>query len=284
MFRNLLATTAIAALLTTAAHAQETMTPAPARPAPTEGVTQAAPVERADGHLASAIIGETVYNGSESDAQNIGKVNDLVIAPNGTVDAIVIGVGGFLGIGEKYVAVAYSDASWAAKDGDQWLVVNTSKEQLEALPEFDRRAYEAAPATSSVSQAPAADPTTVDPTTTAAYDKSRLTKVPVGEIRSTDLTGTTVYGAEDAKVGEIGDVVLSGDGKVDAVVIDVGGFLGIGEKEVAVGMDNLAFMADKDGKKYLYTDFTKDQLEAQPAYDKSTYTQKRDEQRMIIVE
>ena len=282
MFRNLLATTAIAALLTTAAHAQETMTPAPARPAPTEGVTQAAPVERverADGHLASAMIGETVYNGTESDAQNIGKVNDLVISPNGTVDAIVIGVGGFLGIGEKYVAVAYSDASWAAKDGDQWLVVNTSKEQLQALPEFHRRAYQAAPASSSVSEAPA-----VDPTTTAAYDKSRLIKVPVGEIRSTDLTGTTVYGAEDAKVGEIGDVVLSGDGNVDAVVIDVGGFLGIGEKEVAVGMDNLAFMADKDGKKYLYTDFTKDQLEAQPAYDKSTYSQKRDEQRMIIIE
>ena len=61
--------------------------------------------------------------------------------------------------------------------------------------------------------------------------------------------------------------MLTQDSKVDAVIIDVGGFLGIGEKEVAVGMDNLAFMTDKDGKKYLYTNFTKEQLDAQPAYD-----------------
>ena len=46
------------------------------------------------------------------------------------------------------------------------------------------------------------------------------------------------------------------------MIIDVGGFLGIGEKEVAVGSDNLAFMTDKDGNKYLYTTFTKEQLEA----------------------
>ncbi|TJX46649.1 MAG: PRC-barrel domain containing protein, partial [Mesorhizobium sp.] len=62
----------------------------------------------------------------------------------------------------------------------------------------------------------------------------------------------------------------------------VGGFLGIGEKEVAVGMDNLKFMTDKDGKKYLYTTFTKEQLEKQAAYDKGSYAQKRDEQRMIV--
>ena len=56
--------------------------------------------------------------------------------------------------------------------------------------------------------------------------------------------------------------MLTQDGKVDAVIIDVGGFLGVGEKPVAVGFDKLAFMADKDGKKYLYTNFTKEQLEA----------------------
>ena len=70
--------------------------------------------------------------------------------------------------------------------------------------------------------------------------------------------------------------------KVDAVIIDVGGFLGIGEKEVAVGMDNLKFMTDKDGKRYLYTNFTKEQLEAQAPYDKATYVQNRDTQRMMM--
>jgi hypothetical protein len=41
-------------------------------------------------------------------------------------------------------------------------------------------------------------------------------------------------------------------------------------------------MADKDGNKYLYTNFTKEQLDAQPAYDESTYAENRDEQRLIV--
>jgi sporulation protein YlmC with PRC-barrel domain len=106
--------------------------------------------------------------------------------------------------------------------------------------------------------------------------------MPVDKIRSEELVGTTVYGANDVNLGEIGDVVLTGDKKVDAVIIDVGGFLGVGEKEVAIGMENLKFMTDKDGKRYLYTSFTKEQLEAQAPYDKATYTQNRDTQRMIM--
>ncbi|PSJ59356.1 PRC-barrel domain-containing protein [Pseudaminobacter soli (ex Li et al. 2025)] len=306
MFRNLLATTAIATLLTTAAQAQNTTAPAPASPAPMsqDNNPSGAPAMRADGHLASNLIGETVYNSTGDDAQNIGKVKDLVISPNGMVESLVVGVGGFLGLGEKNVAVNYGDADQAEQNGKRWLVVNASKDQLKALPDFDRRAYDvapvsaadtSAPVTNNLAQAPtngggamapahnktAMAPTQPDTMTTASIDKSLLTRVPVGEIRSAELTGTTVYGSEDANVGKIGDVVLSGDGKVDAVIIDVGGFLGIGSKEVAVGMDNLAFMVDKGGKKYLYTNFTKDQLKSQPAYDKSTYSEKRDQQRMI---
>ena len=91
------------------------------------------------------------------------------------------------------------------------------------------------------------------PTTTAAIDKSTLTEMPAGELKAEDLIGTTVYGANDENIGEISDIVLSQDGKVDAIIIDVGGFLGMGEKPVAIGFDKLAFMTDKDGNKYLYT-------------------------------
>ena len=41
-------------------------------------------------------------------------------------------------------------------------------------------------------------------------------------------------------------------------------------------------MTDKDGNKYLYTNFTKEQLDAQLAYDKGSYAEKRDQQRMIL--
>ena len=122
-----------------------------------------------------------------------------------------------------------------------------------------------------------------DTTKTASIDKSQLTKVPPEKMMTDkDLVGTTVYGANDENIGEIGDVVLAKEGKVDAVIIDVGGFLGMGEKPVAVGFDKLSFMADKDGKKYLYTPFTKDQLEAQPAFDEKTFVDNRDKMLMKV--
>ena len=274
----------------------------------------AAPVARADGHLASAMIGETVYNGTADNAENIGEVNDLVLGPNGDTQFVVVGVGGFLGIGEKDIAVAYKDLQWVERDGDRWLVAPYTKDQLTAQAEFDRRPYDVVPATTAAAPAPATDTTAAAPapattdtmaeapatdttaapapattdtmaqapatdtTQTAAIDRSTLTEMPVADIRAEELVGTTVYGANDANVGEIGDVLVTQDGKADAVIIDVGGFLGMGEKEVAVGMDKLAFMTDANGNKYLYTTFTKEQLEAQTAYDASTWADQRDEQ------
>lgn len=249
----------------------------------------------AEGNLASLIIGESVYNGTGDEAQDIGKVNDVVLSADGKAESLVIGVGGFLGLGQKNVAFDFGKASWAERDGDRWLVVEATKESLEALPDFDRRAYEAAPATSTDNSAGAQAPAVVpgagtaaapeaqsDTTSTAATDKSALTEVQMTDVAAKDLDGTTVYGADDVKVGEIGDAVLTPDGQVDAVIIDVGGFLGIGSKPVAVGMDTFKVMADKDGKKYLYTEFTKEQLEAHPAYDKDSYADNREQQRLMI--
>lgn len=296
--------------------------PAPAEPAastdttaPAAGTAQAPaaapaePVKRAEGNLATNIVGQKVYDGTSDDAQNIGSVNDIVLAKGGQAESLVIGVGGFLGMGAKNVAFDFGKAQWAEKNGERWLVAQTTKEELQAQPDFNRRAYDPAPATTAAngpaapapmaavpsdSSTPAVAPTdktaqapaamAPDQTQTAAIDKSALTEMPIGEIRGEDMKGTTVYGANNAKVGEIGDVVLTPDSKPDAVIVDVGGFLGIGEKEVAVGMDNLKFMTDKDGKKYLYTTFTKEQLEAQAAYDKSSYTQNRDKQRLTIMQ
>lgn len=321
MIRTLLASTALATLVATSAFAQQDPAPAVA-PAPAATAQPAAPASdqpmtKADGYLATNMIGESVYNGTGDNAENIGDVNDIVIGNEGTVKAVVIGVGGFLGIGEKSVAIEMAKLNWAEANGDRWLVTNVTKEQLEALPAFDRTPYDPAPApvASNEPMAPAgtapaggtaaapapAEPNVAanpapadqpaagdtaaaptDTTTTAAIDKTTLTEIPSGELKAEELIGTRVYGANDENIGEISDIILSQDGKVDSIVLDVGGFLGMGEKPVAVGFDKLAFMTDKDGNKYLYTKFTKEQLEAQPAYDKGTYTEKRDEQRLTV--
>ena len=274
MIRKLIVTTALTTMMVVSGAFAQTQ-PAPADPA-TPAMKQVMPAE---GHLATNLIGENVYNGTGDNAENIGDVNDLVFDKVGKLASIVIGVGGFLGIGEKDVALAYDKIDWAEKDGDRWIVVSATKEDLTALPAFDRTVFipKANTTTTPNASTPAATDTSAKP-----VDKSTLKETPAGEIRAEELVGTTVYGANDEHVGEIGDVILGADNKVDSIIIDVGGFLGIGEKEVAVALDNLAFMADADNKRYLYTNFTKEQLEAQPAYDKATYAEKRDEQRLIL--
>lgn len=99
----------------------------------------AQPLNSGTGLLASQLMGQTVYSAAN---ENVGEINDLVIAKDaqGTIMA-VIGVGGFLGIGEKDVAVPMTDIQ-VSKDANNntLLVINLSREQLESSPAFDRTA------------------------------------------------------------------------------------------------------------------------------------------------
>jgi hypothetical protein len=78
----------------------------------------------------------------------------------------------------------------------------------------------------------------------------------------------------------VNDVVLSKDGKIDAVVLDVGGFLGIGEKPVALAFDDLEFRRDGNDNLVFYAKFTQQQLEQAPKYDKNLYETQRDAMRV----
>jgi hypothetical protein len=55
-----------------------------------------------------------------------------------------------------------------------------------------------------------------------------------GQIMGSDLRGTRVYGANNESIGDISDLLLDRQGQVVAAIVGVGGFLGIGQKDVAV--------------------------------------------------
>jgi sporulation protein YlmC with PRC-barrel domain len=74
-----------------------------------------------------------------------------------------------------------------------------------------------------------------------------------------------VYDPQDNEIGDINDIVLDGEGKVAAVIIGVGGFLGAGEKNVAVPFNALK-VTQKDQKTSLVMDTTKEALERAPGY------------------
>lgn len=73
-------------------------------------------------------------------------------------------------------------------------------------------------------------------------------------------------------------------GAIDAVVVDVGGFLGIGEKPVVVGFDSLEIRTDRDGLVYAYSRFSEAEFEAAPEYDPESYQQNRGAMRIGTTE
>lgn len=77
------------------------------------------------------------------------------------------------------------------------------------------------------------------PSSAMASAETFVTVPETGAWRVSDLQGKAVYGSDGASIGEINDILVSQDGSVNAVIIGVGGFLGIGEKDVAVNMSAL---------------------------------------------
>jgi hypothetical protein len=99
-----------------------------------------------------------------------------------------------------------------------------------------------------------------------------MSSVPRGSVTVTDWYKQSVYDASAKnKIGEIMDVLVSRDGKVNALIVGVGGFLGAGEKDVAVSFDAVKPIK-KDNATYLTMNTTKKELKAAPGlrYDKQT--------------
>ena len=171
MRKELQIATALAALLAAPVLAQNTppaapstgeqqTAPMPATPsAPPPAPTAAAPdstgaagelrfvnVQQAEEMLASTLLGTQVYNGEN---QSLGEINDVLLDADGQLRTVVIGVGGFLGIAERDVAVPW-EALGVSRDENQDLMLrlDVSREQLENAPEFesveDRRMAEEA--------------------------------------------------------------------------------------------------------------------------------------------
>lgn len=86
------------------------------------------------------------------------------------------------------------------------------------------------------------------------------------ETTANNIIGSSVLDSQGNDIGEINDIVLSANGQVDKYVIDVGGFLGIGAKPVALTPEQVTLVADANGTMKASTMATKDELNSQPEY------------------
>jgi sporulation protein YlmC with PRC-barrel domain len=297
MLKQLLTATALVTIASVS-YAATPAAPAPATAASTVNSGAAfITAATANDHLASKLIGADVYDSTAANAQSIGKVNDILIGDNGAINGVVVGVGGFLGVGEKNVALAYPTLQWTERDGHPILVTAASKEDLQnatafdtaALDQRDQASRDAAKQQTAVvapdnAMAPNADTAMTNPAPASqamSPDKSTSAAMTdTSKISAQDLMNTPVYSAKNKDLGQVGDVVLSKDGKIDAMVIDVGGFLGIGQKPVAIAFDGIDIRKDTSGKLTVHTRFTKQELEAAPKYDKDKYVSERETMRL----
>jgi sporulation protein YlmC with PRC-barrel domain len=127
-------------LLVTAALAATTALAVPALVLAPQALAQGAPqtvqlmkvdvLKVSTGYRASKVIGSSIVNEA---GDTVGKVDDIIVGPDGKAPFVVLSVGGFLGIGDRLIALPYEQMK---TDGKKIVLPGATKDSLKALPEF----------------------------------------------------------------------------------------------------------------------------------------------------
>jgi len=222
--------------------------------------------------LASDLIGMKVVT---QKGESLGKIEDVVVHPGGEPSYAVLSFGGWLGMGDKLFAMPWSvlrtvEPNSAKKDSALSLVLPVDKERIKNAPGFDKKNWPSM-----------ANPDwSKDIDTFYAGDLNPNTapnaKRPIDAAvrgtpttwRATELKGTDVKTPSGEKLGDLKEVAIDSNGRVSFVAVSVGGFLGVGDRLVAVPWDALNFSAggDKGDKQLITLASTKKQLEGAPQF------------------
>lgn len=239
----------------------------------------------------TAGMSETTLAEADANWKDAGEISDLMISLTGDTEVVLVDFGGFLGMGEKTVALDMRQLALvpdAESPDDYFIVFKGTQTDLETAPTFNPdMVFDATGADPAATTEMTADTTTntaVDPAvesapadTVAATDPATTADAPAmadstaGEMvdltvwSESDLIGKRVYGPNNEDVGEISAVSLNADGKIEGAVVDVGGFLGVGEKPVVLTSDTLTLIKDGEEEKFV-VNATQEQLEAMKPY------------------
>ncbi len=270
---NALTTAAACGLLIGAATAQDASKPAD----PASGA--AVKAERKNDDLEGRVCRSTKMIGMQvknAKGEKIGEVDDLVVDKGeGVVAYGILSFGGFLGIGEKLFAIPYGNLK---RSGDDAVVVDLTKEQLEnapsfpkdAWPKFDRTYGERVHAHYKSTPYWQSDKT---PTEAKALGKDALDAEHLrdhGMCRATLAIGMDVEDTAGKNLGAVDDLVIDdANGRIVYAVLSFGGFLGVGDKLFAIPWHALKPSARDLDK--LILDVPKEKLKEAPGFDKKSW-------------
>ncbi|MEY8835014.1 PRC-barrel domain-containing protein [Phaeobacter italicus] len=232
------------------------------------------------------------YAGVQQDWDDIGEINDVVLNRDGTVDSILVDIGGFLGIGENQVAVDMksvkfvADSSTAEDLDDFFLVMDAPVDALKDAPTYDWTRQVEAEAEELKQETAAAAGELKDDADALAKDAEQTAENAADSLKgpfvkdgyvaasaealtSEELTGAPLYDSKDEWIGEVSQINLTEQGKVDTIVADIGGFLGLGEKPVALKLGEMDILRSDDGDNLrVYVSMSKAEMEQLPEYEK----------------
>jgi len=215
---------------------------------------------------ANKLIGRNIKN---PQGDTVGKIDSVAIDQGGKVRAVIVGVGGFLGVGEKQVALPWESLS-VGNNGED-VVANVTKDQLKALPEHKFPASAHSGTVYSYDDELQANPPVAKnaPATTSPEATMAPAAGAAGDLRASQLVGASVKNADGKSVGKIGEVLLTTSGSVQGVVVDVGGFLGIGTHPVLIAWNDLS-IAHANGSVEATTRMSREQLDHLPPFKTSS--------------
>ncbi|CAM3954650.1 PRC-barrel domain-containing protein [Phaeobacter inhibens] len=226
----------------------------------------------------------TEYAGVQKEWDDIGEINDVVLNRDGTVDSVLVDIGGFLGMGENQVAVDMksvkfvADSSTAEDLSDFFLVMEASADVLKEAPTYDwtRQAdaatddmkQDATAAAGEIKDDADALAENTEETVKDVFARDGFANVVATDLTSEELTGAPLYDSKDEWIGEVSQINLTDDGKVKSIVADIGGFLGLGEKPVELELSKMDILrADEGDDLRAYVSMSKEELEQLPDYE-----------------
>ncbi|MEQ3626013.1 MAG: PRC-barrel domain-containing protein [Celeribacter sp.] len=365
--KRILTTSAIVALMSgpvfAEAHMQEGEADAKVQATGSASYGDFASNQGLEGYRATDFIGKTIYipeadaeGGSEGELtdpsenwESVGDIGDIILSADGQIKNVIADIGGFLGMGERQVAISMDELDFQADGDDQddfFLVYNGDRSILEEADEFawgegmesedtansdqqvaagtvandveanteemaadaevmteeagdevaeaageveentEEMAAEAeaeldgetdgvvadadATANTETDAAVPATGTTGMAATDPVNAEMQMVPVQVSSVSTDDLIGVSVVGNDDQRIGEIGELIVADDGTINEAIIDVGGFLGIGEKPVAVSFEEIELMREGEGGPLTArVNATEDELEGMNAYEEN---------------
>lgn len=247
-----------------AAASAAALTVAPAlsagdRPAGFLAQMEPAPAQDAQRMRLDNLLGREITTAA---GEEVGDIESVIVDESGKIRAVIVGVGGFLGLGERLVAMDWKDLQ--LRDNGRIIQSNLSREELKALPPYEYERVEQR-GTAFVDRRYRERRADGGGSRAAAGREAEWTGVQ--SLKISNLLGASVVNGQGETIGEVEEILVE-RGRT-ALVLSVGEFLGIGGQSVTLDLAN-ARLQQRSGKPEelrVVVGMSKEEMKSLPKYD-----------------